>query len=314
MNPPIDSCFRKLPAGNTETVKIEGQNPRQEDVDALLAKELNQLSHQEREAIWEEMHGVERIIEETPKFLKDSMTAFEYELNHISKKPAYEQALILSKEYVTSPVFRLMWLRMEYFDAKKAATKMVNFLEHKLELFGPDALARPLRLSDLDSDDMNTLRSGVYQLLPARDSTGRVVMVDFRLVSPRHYRRTDNMLKVLLYIVSAAAEDEETQKRGFVGLAYYVGRNYYADNFDYDLTFRACKLIECIPIRFSGLHVCFDDPAFRAIKALSMTLMGRNLRQRLRWHEGTGMSSLVLCRILSCSTFLTIVPSDFSLI
>jgi hypothetical protein len=59
-------------------------------------------------------------------------------------KPAYEQAERMTKGYVTDSKFRLMFLRANRFDAEKAATRLVNFMEGKLEYFGPGALARLL--------------------------------------------------------------------------------------------------------------------------------------------------------------------------
>jgi hypothetical protein len=36
------------------------------DVDALLAKELNQPSFQEQKSVYQEIHGVDQIVEENP--------------------------------------------------------------------------------------------------------------------------------------------------------------------------------------------------------------------------------------------------------
>ena len=108
------------------------------DIDALLVKELNQLSVDEREQVYEEIHGVDQIQEETKEFLDEKLDALDRELLKISNKPAYDLAERSNKEYVLDRTFRLMFLRAEHFNAPKASGRLVRFMEGKLELFGKD--------------------------------------------------------------------------------------------------------------------------------------------------------------------------------
>jgi hypothetical protein len=87
-----------------------------------------------------------------------------------------------------------MFLRNDYYDAQKAAMRLVKFMEGMLQYFGPLALTRPVYMSDLDSDDLATLKSGVMQVLPARDRTGRVVACDFMTMMPKCYKRPENVV------------------------------------------------------------------------------------------------------------------------
>jgi hypothetical protein len=195
------------PAENEATIRASNQEGRgasrlletgkpveQKDVDALLAEELNQLSMNEREKISEEIHGVRRVVEETPELLAESLAALVQELISIPSKPAYELAEQLSNQYVTDLKFRLMFLRAEDFDARKAASRLVSFLSLKLELFGAEKLVRPIFLSDLDKEDMATLKSGIVQLLPARDRAGRAVIIDVKRGNSLSYKTTKNMV------------------------------------------------------------------------------------------------------------------------
>ena len=109
--------------------------------------------------------------ETSPGFVQKCMKVLEYELIQLSKNTAYEQALLQqmaddsessseeslleessnstsnndnnsgdnnkTTSYVTSYKFRLMFLRAELFEAKKAARRIISFLEEKLSLFGP---------------------------------------------------------------------------------------------------------------------------------------------------------------------------------
>jgi hypothetical protein len=169
-------------------------DPSFEDMDKLLAEELNQMALEDRELLYEEIHGVDKIVEETSELLAAKMEELGREIPRIRDKAAYDQAERQCAEYVNSAKMRLMFLRAEYFDAEKAAIRMVMFFEHKLDLFGSDALARPLRLSDMDEDDMACLKSGSVQLLPVRDRAGRLVFCDLQKPYAPAYKNVINMV------------------------------------------------------------------------------------------------------------------------
>jgi hypothetical protein len=166
----------------------------EKSLDFQLAQELNDMSIEEREQVYEQLHGVEKIIEESPVFVAERLEALNVALSRISTKPAYEQAERISREYVQDRKFRLSFLRAEYFDPKKAAIRMIKFMEAKLKYYGPEALARPVNLTDLDEDDMETLKTGHLQILPARDMAGRAVFYDFNTMFPRCYISSRNMV------------------------------------------------------------------------------------------------------------------------
>ena len=89
-------------------------------------------------------------------------------------------------------------------------------------------------------------------------------------------------------MVLAAAEDEETQKRGLIGLFYFTNAIPVIQK----LYERRPKLFDWLPIKLVGVHFCYyNDPVFRLVQALVLLLMGRERRIRVRMHEG--MFSLV---------------------
>jgi hypothetical protein len=181
---------------NTDNVDQDDANVDPDDVDALLAKELNQMSFQERELMYEEIHGVDTIHEETEDFLNARLAALEQEIGRLPQRELYEQAERISKAYVTDRKFRLMFLRAEYHDPRKAAVRLVRFLEEKVRFFGPETLARNLYLSDLDDGDLAFLKSGILQLIPARDRAGRAIIGDFNMQSQSSVRckSVDNLV------------------------------------------------------------------------------------------------------------------------
>ena len=56
-----------------------------------------------------------------------------------------------------------------------AAARLTLHAELLFKLFGPEALMRPLRFSDLSKSEQNEIKAGIYQILPSRDRAGRLV-------------------------------------------------------------------------------------------------------------------------------------------
>jgi hypothetical protein len=192
-----DGGISKMHEHEIERTMAE-QELNQDNIDAVLAEELNQMSFQEREAMYEEIHGVDSIVNETPKFVAERLEDLENELQNISNKPAYDRAESTSKEYVTSHKFRLMLLRADSFDARKAAHRLVRFMEGKLKLFGPEALTRPILYNDLDADDRKALKSGMFQISPARDRSGRAIFGNYlKLLPGPCHKRTENVVRCM---------------------------------------------------------------------------------------------------------------------
>lgn len=146
-----------------------------EDPDALLARELNRLSMQEREQVLYEVHGVAEAVDEQPDFVNKSLCQLDIELDKIQGKAAYDQALLLDPQYVRNLNFLLKLLRSSRFDAKGAAVRMVRYFQCKLELFGTEKLVKDIQLADLSSEDVACLSSGFLQVLPMRDRAGRAI-------------------------------------------------------------------------------------------------------------------------------------------
>ena len=167
---------------NTKMIMVTNELPAkeptpQEEV-ALLSKELNEMSVLEREQLYEEIHGVDEDIVETPELLARSFQELDQHLIAIKTKPAYDLAYQLSKDFVTDPKFRLLFLRSERFHPQRTARKMVGYFEYKCDLFGADKLVKKITLDDLSKDDRTTLQTGAMQILPNRDKSGRAVFFE----------------------------------------------------------------------------------------------------------------------------------------
>ena len=99
-------------------------------------------------------------------------------------------------------------------------------------------------------------------------------------------------MKTLIYVILAAAEDEETQKRGLIGILYFTNALPFAQKL-YDRS--EPRIFDWLPIKLVGAHFCscHSDARFRIIHALLLLVMGRERRVRLRMHEGTSLRSIL---------------------
>ena len=64
-------------------------------------------------------------------------------------------------------------MRSELFDIKKAADRLLVYLDFGVMLFGHQLLTQRLALSMLDDDGLKAIKDGNLQLLPFRDRAGR---------------------------------------------------------------------------------------------------------------------------------------------
>jgi len=159
------------------------------ETDKLVAASLQELPHSDRGDVLDDIHGVSQVIEESSTFLKERLLAFDRIINGKKRNRlnwrAYNIAESISKEYVENPAFRLQFLRSTSFDGDKAADRLADHFEEKLELFGESKLAKKISIEDMNSAAaMEGLRSGYLQRFPSRDSAGRAVFCVYRALRP----------------------------------------------------------------------------------------------------------------------------------
>jgi hypothetical protein len=177
-------CFSSIGTRNGG-VKANRKKLKVNVDDAMLAKELNELSVQERERVMEELHGVADVIRETPELVHTSCERLNKELQKLSKakRRALDRALFLKPSLEMDIPFKLLFLRADSFDAAKAAVRMCKYFQHKLELFGEDKLVKKITLEDMNEDDMAAVRTGAVAILPQKDQAGRLIW----FINQTHY-------------------------------------------------------------------------------------------------------------------------------
>lgn len=176
-----------------------------------LARELNSLSLQERNRVFESIHGVDDVIKETPEMLEEKLQEFQKVVDRIenseggslnvevplASRSAYLQAKRQDESYVSNRTFRLMFLRAEGFHAPLAVQRMMVYLEEKLSRFGSHVLTKTLTINDLSPQSRALLVDfGIHQILPARDSAGRAIYLVHVDDGPREVVRENPMAAV----------------------------------------------------------------------------------------------------------------------
>jgi carboxylesterase type B len=167
-----------------ETSDRDGDIFQLENIDADIAKELNQLTLAEREDILNDIHGVTEVLDEDPAFVKKALDDLEMWIatkgtNNNKSVEAYNKAASQSPEYVQRKDFRRMFLRADRFNAEHAADRILRFFDKKLELFGPSKLCQDIKLADLSPSDRDCLDHLHGQYMPVRDAGGRPIIFAF---------------------------------------------------------------------------------------------------------------------------------------
>ena len=264
---------------------------REEDVEKITASEMNQLSMESREQILYDLHGIsEKMPKETPELLHSRLADLQKALDLIpdSDKEAYSLAAMMNPSYVANEKFRLKFLRADLFDAQQAAVRFTKHFQAKLELFGSELLAKDITQDDLESlgdKSLECLYSGWFQELPIRDISGRLISVLVQKSRDPSWT-ADEKCRALFYRRMINSEEIETQLHGIVNIIFNSEQE-----FDRTTTWKASRLVSCLPSRFVGFHTCFLKEYFDETQGDTLSLgrlaMESMQRHRSRTHSGS---------------------------
>jgi hypothetical protein len=151
------------------------------EVESYLAQTMHNLSLEERDKALEDLHAIASVPEESVSTVKESLEAMSHYIDIVDNKKAYLIAKSMSANYVTNEKRRLQFLRAENYDPQKAATRLTQYFEEKLALFGTDNLVTDIHLTDLPPADVEALKNGSLMLLE-KDRSGRYVIYGAGLI------------------------------------------------------------------------------------------------------------------------------------
>ena len=134
---PFAGCFGSRKEREQFMKSYQDMNLTDHDFYELLNRGLDGLTDSQRQAIFKDVKGIGDVVKETENLISESLEEMEYELLQLSRNTAYEQARQDNPNYVKDPKLRLAFLRADLFDSRKAAHRMIRYMEEKLSLFGP---------------------------------------------------------------------------------------------------------------------------------------------------------------------------------
>lgn len=149
-----------------------------------LIQEMNELTFEERERVLYDLHGVSSEggdILETPDLLEKGLLDVERLLDEESRKPYNVLLRLAMKQFperIKDPNFRLMFLRAEDWDVRKAVDRILRHLTEQQVLFGDSKVGKRITQDDLSADDVRALENSHFQLFPEKDRAGRLVIFD----------------------------------------------------------------------------------------------------------------------------------------
>mmetsp|Transcript_19483 Transcript_19483/g.40948 ORF Transcript_19483/g.40948 Transcript_19483/m.40948 type:complete len:508 (-) Transcript_19483:493-2016(-) len=303
---------------NTGDEDHENEDPK--NLDNKLSKELLQLSCVERNGIQEEIHGVDCLArEETPELVEASLQKLAMALENDNivpyrMKAAYRKAqqLFPRTTYVNTRKFRLRFLRNTLFDPTRGALKMVEFLRVADNIFGEQALERPIRFSDFTSKEKQYIRKGHCQFLPFRDRSGRRILAIMNasmytgnscqpLQQMNREDRSKNIFfmqaKLLMYMVWTAGCDIDTQRRGIVYFGWFDSTFQPKQKFQLSRGIPRVNYTSLFCVRPSAVHICSPDkPIYRFFRTLILVHISQHNRPKLLIHLGESVELRYLLR------------------
>jgi len=286
-------------------IQPQSERDEQQQTDRILSQELLRLSFKERNNINEEIHGVRNAFpeeKEDPECIELSLIAMDCEVgnilmrsdtnnthgnNHSNDFPGLELQHI-----PTNRALKLTFLRCELHDPQKAALRLLNYVSlirdmcscKSRDCFGEGG--RIIASKWFTNYEYSVLKKGVIQLLPFRDMCGRRVMVPFAACFKIN---SITRIKIILYLLSGASEDVESQKNGLVMLIWpgicehltKLAEGFSLENFVVSKQY-SYRLQMSLPLRIVAFHFGYEpSPLLRLGRAMILTIMKKTIRIRI---------------------------------
>jgi hypothetical protein len=184
----------------------------------------------------------------------------------LDAKAAYMEALKRAPNLVATESDPIRFLRFEKYNAWAAARRLVTYWSSRKSIFGENAFL-PLDLSGkgaLDEGDLAFLNSGCAVMLPSDNKNRSVICIDR---SKTIHGKEDLCIRPLFFLLSAASENEMSQREGCIGLVVLnnpTGAIFHRGNVN-----QAAELIrKALPLRLEKCHLlcCPPEPGASTFK------------------------------------------------
>mmetsp|Transcript_10166 Transcript_10166/g.28992 ORF Transcript_10166/g.28992 Transcript_10166/m.28992 type:complete len:549 (-) Transcript_10166:120-1766(-) len=264
------------------------------DGERLLAKELQAMSLDQREKIYEAIHGVNEVIEETGPFVEQKLKELEQQIVTIHKKEAYSKAAFMSPYAVRDRELRLKVLRATQWHPREAAKLLVKYFETKTKIFGEQQALRPIAYESLPKDAIASLEAGaIIRHVDCIDLAGRSILI-FNYAK-FFFQSGLSMAKALWYM-NANSPQQGTSKgqNGLVLVLNTVGTtaSECLEKFNQSKSIKELGISDSMPVKLTSVHLCFESSSMRPLVNIILLTMPQNMRIRTKVHYGSHMEIL----------------------
>ena len=208
--------------------------------------------------------------------------------NEIAKLPAsttmvYRQALVQCPGEVNA-MRRKRFLICEDGDPVAAATRMTNYWNFRMDLFGPDKCFLPMTLTGAMADEMIPMAERrVFQLLPCADKAGRAIFL-FQLCNrdlTEYSVERENM--TLFYLFESIFTSNACSGHVVLVDARNITGQHHSKK-----TQKYTPLIDSVfPSRLRALHICYPSSfMYYVVHPIVKYLLPKQIRLRIKLHHG----------------------------
>uniref|UniRef100_A0A7S1D342 EF-hand domain-containing protein n=1 Tax=Cyclophora tenuis TaxID=216820 RepID=A0A7S1D342_CYCTE len=208
--------------GTVERAMATTKSPEEVDAEQAekeLRKRLNRpnLTRDDINAsIYGNLSGVR--VSETPELISSKIRMFDEEISQIKegKKKAFLIAMEKNPDKIDDK-HKLMFLRAELFNSKKAAARCCRHWDFLLEMFGPEKAFLPMTQEGALRDDLEILKVPFFSDTGVKDAYGQHIMfLDLRSndMTKFEYRAVCRCATYVLW--NRLEKDEEAQTNGVV--------------------------------------------------------------------------------------------------
>lgn len=266
--------------------------------DDLIAEAMATLSIEDRTQVMKELHGTctssETIdwIEETPEFLEIKLLDLGEELQRcVEAQPRLAKALLLAQSQDARFVhdnrsLHLLVLRCCNYDIAQAALRLVRYFDWKLFLWGPDKLCQArIEWEDLSTDEQKLFKKGFLQILPQRDSAGRLMVLWCRCYNQF---RTGFCFARLFWYMLQLENDPESSRKGVV-FVVFKEPHVPVHTLNAKEIWMLVRTMSDTPIKTTAVHKCLSTGMSFVGRVMDnvVYMLDKHTKTRIQMHYGT---------------------------
>jgi len=260
-------------------------DPEQAERDLRRRLERPNLTRDDINAsIYGNLSGVK--VNETPELITSKTKMFDDEIAQM--KPTKKKAFLMAVEKIPDRIndkHKLMFLRAELFNSKKAAIRCCRHWDFMLDIFGPEKAFLPLTQKGALRDDAETLKLALYSDTGEKDSHGQhVLFVNFRSVNASKLDCKAVCRCAVYTIWNRVERDEVTQQNGMVA---QMTIPQSTRTWNPRITRQMSLYVRYgAPVRLACVHALYPGRFFKVIFRVGRILAGE-LSSRIKVFAGT---------------------------